>query len=124
MLAVKQWTRRFHRRIDDFRESDALLPDLELAACYARNIQQIIEQQGHMSNLSLDHVMCPLQLLGHQLWRPENLCSGPDRCKRVAQFVRESRQELVLAAIGVAYSIRLAVPNLFQRVFRIGQAPA
>src|SRR5690606_24333742 len=63
-----------------------------------RGIEQIVDEPRQMLQLPLDHPAELVELLvGRQT--AEQLRRGHQRCERVAQLVREQREELVLAPI-------------------------
>ena len=77
------------------RELDGLAAQLDLAACDARHVQQVVDQPHQVVDLALDDLLLARRLVGspRSLIRPQR---GDDRRQRVAQFVAEHRQELVL----------------------------
>ena len=76
-----------------------IAPQFDLVAGHPAYIQQVLQQQGHLRHLALDHVATP-----RKLWiRHGALAQDPDRVanrrQRVAQFVCEGGDEVVLAAV-------------------------
>jgi hypothetical protein len=80
-----------------------------------RDIEQIIEEQSHLPNLSLDHILYPLKLLRRKLGRGKDLSSGADRCERVAEFMRERCKEDILALISLTQR-RTGGPQRFELI--------
>src|SRR5205807_1451661 len=79
------------------------------AARDARHIEQVVDQSREVRELPLDHVARPAQLwVGYRLHAHE-LYGTQNRRQRIAQLVREHREELVLVAV-----------RLLQRLFRPG----
>ena len=101
LLGVDQRPRGLHRRADHGLEIDVILLELELAARDARDVEQVVEQQRHVLHLALDDLAAPLALALVGGVRIEDAHGVADRRQRIAQLVRQRRQELVLAAIGL-----------------------
>ena len=78
-----------------------LLAQLQRAVRDARDIQQIVEQQRHVLHLPLDHVVGPALLRVGGVFVARDGGGLANRRQRIAQLVRERREELVLAAIGL-----------------------
>src|SRR5690348_3102062 len=95
----------FQRHRDDGTEIDACAAQLELAARDARHVEQVVEQQRHVLHLPLDHLLAPAALRIARVRgarQPRCLADGGER---IAQLVRERRQKLVLAPVGVTQCI-------------------
>ena len=90
-------TARVHHR----RQFDPLLAEFDLAPGDARHIQQVIHQPGHLLDLAVDHVPGPLQLRYRRTFDTQDLRRIADGGQRVAEFVGQHRQELVLAPVGL-----------------------
>ena len=81
---------------------DAFLTQLHPVVGDAPDIEQIVHEPGHQRDLSLDHVgdavddRIPLAAALHQR------DGVADRRQRIAEFVGQHGQELVLATVGVA----------------------
>ena len=101
-LALEQRKCRLDRRIDHAVQRDDPLLEVEFALRDARDIEKIVQQPGHMLDLTLDHALRPFQLLAAQPGRAQHLRGVADRRKGVAQFVRQGRQKHVLAPIRLA----------------------
>ena len=94
---------------DQRRKLDRLARQVDLAARDARHIEQVVDQSREVRELPLDHVARPAQLwVGYRLHAHE-LYGTQNRRQRIAQLVREHREELVLVAV-----------RLLQRLFRPG----
>ena len=87
---------------DDSYQIDALQAQLHPVVGDASDVEQVVHEPGHQPDLPLDHVRdavddrIPLAAAFHQR------DGVADRRQRVAQFVGQHRQELVLATVGVA----------------------
>jgi hypothetical protein len=99
--ALDRGAARLDRRGDHVRELDASAAQLETPVRDARDIEQVLEQARHVADLPLDDLRAPAQLAVLQVARQEHLHAAPDRRERVAQLVRQHRQELVLAPVGL-----------------------
>ncbi len=90
---------RLDGAIDDRPHVHSFHVQRDRAARDARDIEQVVDELGQVDHLPLDHVARPrhrrriLQCPRHYLDRV------PYRCQRVAQLVREYREEFVLAAV-------------------------
>ena len=82
------------------RQFDPLLAEFQLAAGDAAHVQQVVHQPHHLPKLPLHHGAGLLSgvPVGRQ---PDDLQGVADRGQRVAEFVGQRRQELVLAAVGL-----------------------
>ena len=96
------------RAPDDVGEVDPLGAQRDLAARDARDVEEIVDEPDEVADLPAEHVERRReQRLGrrrelHELHRVR------DRRERVAQLVRERRQELVLAPVGLAQRLLAA----------------
>ncbi len=94
--------RDLDRTLDDGRELQRLAPQMELAARHARDVEQVVEQVRHLRDLPIDDVAAPDHLRVALGGAAQHLDRIADRRERVAQLVRERRDEVVLLAIGLA----------------------
>ena len=83
--------------------STGSLAQLDLAAADAGHVEQVVDQPHHLPQLPLHHVA---RLRQHRRVRRRRASRSDlervaDGRERVAQLVRERRQELVLAAVGL-----------------------
>ena len=106
--------RRLDGAADDGGEIDALLAQLDLAAGDARHFHQIVHEPDHVVDLPLHHVVraaraAPSWPAMRRMQRVVN------RRQRVAQLVRERRQELVLAPIGFLERLAALLDRLARR---------
>ena len=86
---------------DDVSNVNRFATQRDPAHRQARNVQEVVDQPDEMLDLALHrlpHLGPDLQILRPRLDR-EGVTDG---CERVAQLVREHRQELVLAAVSLA----------------------
>ena len=92
----------FDGAMDHGRQVLAFLPQLDLAAGDARDVQQIVHQPHHVQQLAVHHLAGPLPADRVVGGHADQLQRGPDRRQRIAQLVGQDRQELVLLPVGVA----------------------
>jgi hypothetical protein len=92
--------RRLRRDRDHGRDVDALLAQAQLAARHARRVEQVVDQAHEMIDLPLDHrehrrgVRARARLA-------QDRHGTANRCERIAQLVRQRREEHVLAVVGL-----------------------
>src|SRR3954466_11921865 len=98
--SVDQRARGFQRGVPDLAQLHPRTIELELSACDARHIQQIIEQKRHLLYLSLDHLATPANLLLARARLIDDRGGLPDGRERVAQLMCERGKELVLTLVG------------------------
>ena len=79
----------------------------------ARDVEQVVHQAREMQHLALDDGTRPLDCLVRRVAKPYHLGGGADRRQRIAQFMRQRRQELVLLAVGFAQLFVGGVQRLF-----------
>ena len=87
--------------VEDGPELGALLAELDLAAGDPAHVEQIVDQAAHVTDLALEHLGRRLHRLAVAGAEPQHLHGVAHRSERISQLVRQHRQELVLAAIGV-----------------------
>jgi hypothetical protein len=90
-------------------EVDQLLADIDLAAGDAGDIEQIVDQVRHLARLALEHFAYALDRLGTVGAQAHDFQAGADRGHRVAQLVRQHRQEFAAVAAGLGRFVRLAL---------------
>jgi hypothetical protein len=100
---------RLERARRDDAEVDGLAAEPEPALGDARDVEQVVDQPHELADLAVDDVAAPRDDRGVLGLRAHELDDVADRGQRVAQLVREHRQEVVLAAVGVAQ--RLLEPH-------------
>ena len=100
--ALDERPARLHGVLHDRGQVDPLLAELELAPGDPRDIEQVVDQSHHLADLAFHHRAGRLDDLGLAVGQADDLERVADRRQRVPQFVRQGREELVLAAIGVA----------------------
>jgi hypothetical protein len=87
--------------LEHFVQRHRLAAQLELATGDPRDVEQVVEQSGHVPALPVDH----RRRRGNRRRRAlvlQQRDAGANRRQRVAQLVGQHGQELVPAAIGVA----------------------
>ena len=84
----------------DLNQVGPLELHLQASGRDSRDIKQVIDQSGHMRHLSLEDRHDRTCHSGH-VDRSQKLERIADRCQRVAQFVGQHRQEILLATIGL-----------------------
>ncbi len=83
---------------------------LDGAAGDARDVQQVIDQPGHVLDLPFDDGPHTGRDAGVALGEREELRGGPDRGERRAELVREHREELVFPPVGLEREIGRLLP--------------
>ncbi len=101
-LRVDRRARRLDRAGHDGSQVDALAAELDLVLRDPRHVQQIVGQPHEMQHLPLHRRAGAFDDVGVAAREAHHFDRGADRRERVAQFVRQGREEFVLAAIGVA----------------------
>ena len=106
--------RGLERALDDILCDQALPLQLDLVAGDARDVQQVVDEAREMRGLPLQdaaHLPDGRRLVGA---RAKNRRDVEDRRERIAQLVRQHREELVLAPVRLQQQ-RLAVEELAMR---------
>ena len=97
-----QRANRLHRTFHDAAHGDPFLAKLNPAGGDAGDFQQVIHEMFQLPQLTFDDAAGLLLDRGSRsLLETEQLHGVGDGGERVAQFVAEHRQELVLAVIGL-----------------------
>jgi hypothetical protein len=100
MLArIDQRTHLFDRAGNDGLEVDRLHLQVHQPTRHARDIEQVVHEFGHVLDLATDHLARGMDARGVR-GEHQQLRRGADRGQRVAQFVRQHGEELVLATVG------------------------
>ena len=94
--------------------SIALFAQLDLAPRDAAHVEQVVHQTRHLADLTLQHFGRRSQRAPRRRRPGAGLARVADRGERVAQFVRQHRQELVLAAVGFRQVRRQTSQVVFQ----------
>ena len=76
------------------RDRDGRLPELDLSLGDARDVEEVIHEPRHVAHLALDDLV----LGSRGSARAQEREGGRDRGERVAELVRQHREELVLRA--------------------------
>ena len=125
MVRLEDRTARFDREGHDGRDVDGLFLKPDLAAGYPGNLQQVVDQLGHLAHLVVDDVAGPAQVGVVRTELLHDLDGIADRGQRVAQLVTQHRQKLVLARVGLGQlpRRRLAVEKGGLRPLPLGDLP-
>jgi hypothetical protein len=107
--------RLFHRRDRDLVQVKDLVFQFHQSARHARDVEQVVHQFRHVAHLARDDVAgLQTQAFAH-FRQPQQLGGAGDRRQRIAQLVRQHRQELVLhlvVALGLGARRALARQDL------------
>ena len=93
------------RALDDRRQRHALAAELQLAVRDAGKVEEVVDQPHHVRDLPLDHAPGALapRLFLRRVARPgEDLGRARERRQRIAELVRERREERILPAVRLA----------------------
>ena len=101
-----------------WRRSIARRRSVDAATRHARGLQQVVHQAHHVVHLPAHRGAQRLPALCVAVVHRQHVQGIADRCQRVAQLVREHRQEFVLAAHGVGFGVARAL-ELHRRWSRI-----
>ena len=85
--------------LDDLAELDGLAVQRDLALRDARHVEQIVDEAGEVRDLPLDDLAHPGDARVVRRHLVEHLRGRDDRRERIAQLVRQHREELVLAPV-------------------------
>ena len=91
----------FHRTGDHRGQFHPLLTQFDLAPHDTGHVEQVVHQPDQLVDLPLHHLPCPLDGVAASTSALAGFARVADRGQRVAEFVGQRRQELVLAAVGV-----------------------
>jgi hypothetical protein len=83
-------------------QRNPLPAQLQLAAGDPADVEQVVDQPNQVLHLAIEQIAGPLHVRLQRDLVPYDLDGIADRHQQVAQFVRQCREELVLAAIGLA----------------------
>src|SRR5580704_1818519 len=101
IVSRDDWLDRFQGRVDQTAELNPLGAQRDFSPADSRNVQQIVDQSGHLSHLPLHHPAQLVQLIGVVLRETPQLQRIAQWGQWVSQLVSERGQEFVLAAIGL-----------------------
>ena len=86
---------------EDRLDLHRLLRQLDRASRDARDVEQIVDEPREMHGLAIDDVARPAQLGVVDRQARHDLDGVANRRERIAQLVREDREELVLVPVGL-----------------------
>ena len=95
------------RPLHDIAHADPLLAKPNAATGDARNVQQVIHQMFQLPHLTLNDIESLLLQWLFVLLQVKQLHGADQGGERVAQFMAEHRQKLVLAAVQLNQDLRL-----------------
>jgi hypothetical protein len=101
-VLLDQRTHLLDRVGDHVLEVELAKLEFDLAAGDARDVQQIVDQRRHVAGLARDDLAGALHHRGIDIEVREHGRGRDDRRQRIAQFMRQHGQELVLALVGFA----------------------
>src|SRR5207245_6616654 len=87
---------------------------LDLASADARQVQQVVDQPAQVLRLPVDDVPFPLELGIGRSFDAKELDGIADGREWVAQLMRQNRQELVLAPVGLCQLLDALAQPMFQ----------
>ena len=101
---------RLDGAVDDRRQRHPLSAEVELVAGNPAHVEQVVHQPDHLTQLPLHHRAGLGDRPALPAGQPQDLQAVADRGQRVAEFVGQGRQELVLAAVGLPqFPVKLGV---------------
>jgi hypothetical protein len=92
---------RFRRAFDHRTELDTLLAQLYIAAANATDVEQVVDQAGQVCELPIHYRDRTRDASVVVRRETQKLEAGLKGSEGVAELVRERRQELVLASVGL-----------------------
>jgi hypothetical protein len=93
--------RRLDGAVDEIAQERRLTFQLNLAGRNPRDVEQIVDEPHHVTDLPLHDRAYALDRGRRAAGQANQLETGPDRRQRIPQFVGKRREELVLLAIGI-----------------------
>ncbi len=99
LRGVDQRPARLERGVDHRCEIDRLLTQLDLAQRDSGHFHQVVDQPRHVADLPIHHLQDTRPALA-ELRQPQHADRVADRRERIAQLMREHREERVLAPVG------------------------
>ncbi len=103
----------FHRIGDDVIDVERHLVQFHQASGNARHVQQIVDQTGHVVHLATDNFAGQVHARLGQRTDLKQLGRGADGRQRIAQFMGQHGQELVLPAVVLAQPFRTLAQGFF-----------
>ena len=86
---------------DDFGDVDRFELELDLPVRDPRHVEKVVDQAAQLLDLAIEHVPRPFDL--RRIPGAQHVNGIGDRRQRIAELVREHRQELVLPPVLVAH---------------------
>jgi hypothetical protein len=102
---------RLDRLLHRLAHAHRLAPQRHQPAVDARQVEQVVDEAGHVPDLPLDHALRLARLVSARRRHLQHRARVAHRRERVAQLVRQRREELVLAPVllaqlrGVAHAL-------------------
>jgi hypothetical protein len=118
---VDEGADRFHRAVDDLRNRHTISLQRDLVARHAADVQQVVRESGQLPDLAFEHARHCLQVGVVRRFEAQRLAGRPQGGQRIAQLVRQHREELVLAACGLRERGGALADALFQFLVRPAQ---
>ena len=98
--ALERCAARFEGVADLGAHVERLAPELDRAARDARDVEEVVHEPRHLRHLAIHRLEERPAALGLEVAGLQHVQRGAHRRERVAQLVRERREELVLALVG------------------------
>ena len=133
LVFFDQRSDRFERIFHDAVQCQTLSDEVDSSTGDAGDFHQIVNEPRHLRDLSFDDPACLALDWVLVLLEAQEMHGVGDRCERVAEFMTEHRQELVLAAMKISQSLRLicglslqagARGDVVKAIDRAGNVPA
>ena len=119
-MLLDQRANGFDGLVDDRRQFDALLAQLDLAARDAAHVEQVVDQPRPSARPAAPASRTPSSTrLPLAAAEAQHSAGVADRRQRVAQLVGQHRQELVLAAVGFG-QVRRQLPQVVLEPLSLG----
>jgi hypothetical protein len=113
--AFERGLRGFDGVGDGVAQIDARPAQLDLPARDARHLKQIVDQPDEMLRLTVDHAEeLATAAVALRRFALQHIDGVADRRERIAQLMRQRRQKLILAAIGLAQLRRRVAQGHFR----------
>src|SRR5256714_2650953 len=93
---------RIERARDQIVQLDPLAVQLDFSMAYAGDVEQVVDHPGDIAQLAIEHLMSPLACGRVDRAAAQHLHDIRDGSERIAQLVRQHRDEFILALVGGA----------------------